>query len=561
MLLGRVRQLGRAVEHMHRYRTIVGVFLKYGYEDVARRIPLPKRSRWIFPKTPPELAKLTPAERLRRAFEELGPTFIKFGQLLSTRSHLLPAEYVEELSKLHDQVPPVHFAFIRAVLESELAPRPLNECFSSIEETPLGSASIAQVHFARMADGTPCVIKVQRPGIEKTVRVDLQIMALLAALLEKHVEGWRVNRPSSIVAEFAKRLEKELDFTSEAAHVARFAHQFAGDPTLCVPKVYHETSTRRVLTMEYIEAIKASNFEALKTAELDRREIATRITDLVMKQIFIHGFFHADPHPGNIHILPDNRICFLDFGMMGFLDHRTRETFAQLIMAIAQQDENHATQALLKLANAELDQPRPGLESDMAEFMHLHFYRPMQEIAFARIISDLFGLTSRYSLSLPADLFTMLKALGLMENLVSKLDPGHDVIGQTRPFLYQLRKKQLGPKGLMRQWVEFGNNAAAFLRELPLEVRRVLAQVRSGQAKLIFRHEGLEPLDNTLERVSNRLSFALVLASLIISSSIVIHAQVPPRWHGVPVIGLVGYVVAGLMGFSLLISILRHGKM
>ena len=278
-------------------------------------------------------------ERLRQALEELGPTFVKLGQLLSTRAHLLPRPFTLELAKLHDQVPPIPFQQVQAVVESELK-RPLAELFLSIEETPIGSASIAQVHRAVRVNGEKCVIKVQRPGIEKTVRLDLEIMAHLATLLENHVEGWRVHKPTAIVAEFAKSMEQELDFGAEAAHLERFAHQFAGEPAIYVPKVVPGAVTRRVLTMEYIEAVKASKFEELDAAGLDRRQIATRITDLVMKQIFVHGFFHADPHPGNIHILPGNVICFLDFGMMGFLDQQTRQTFAKFVMGIAQQQRN-----------------------------------------------------------------------------------------------------------------------------------------------------------------------------------------------------------------------------
>jgi ubiquinone biosynthesis protein len=563
MLFRRFKQIGRAVEHVQRYRTIVGVFLKYGYEDLARRLPLPGALRLPFGNLGREqaaIAGLSQAERLRRAFEELGPTFVKFGQLLSGRTHLLPTGFVEELVKLQDEVPPIPFAEVRATLERELK-RPLNECFVSFEETPLGSASIGQVHRAVLPNGEKVVVKVQRPGIEQTVRVDLEIMAQLAALLENHVEGWKVHRPTAIMAEFARRLEQELDYSAESAHIERFAHQFTGEPTIRVPKVYRATSTGRVLTMEYIEGIKASKLSALEAAALDRREIATRIAALVMRQIFEFGFFHADPHPGNIHILPGNVICFLDFGMMGYLDRRTRETFADLITGIAQRDEAGVSLALLKLAGAEFDAPRQGLEADVSEFVNQHFYRPMGEMMFGKLLNQLFQLTAQHELTMPPDLFTMLKALSLMEGLVRQLSPEHDLIAQARPFMRQLHLNRLSPRRLLRQWSEVGTDALVFLRELPLELRRVLSQLKGGKMTVTFRHEGLEPLDNTLERVSNRLAFALVLSALIVASSIIIHARVPPQWHGVPVIGLIGYVFAGLMGAWLLLSILRHGKM
>ena len=485
---------------------------------------------------------------------------MKFGQLLSTRTLLLPPAFIAELAKLHDEVPPVPFSAVSGILNSELR-RPPSDFFLSIEEEPIGSASIAQVHRAIRVNGERCVIKVQRPDIEQIVQVDLEIMAQLAAWLENHIEGWAVHRPTAVVAEFARQMEQELDFTAEAAHIERFAHQFAEEPTIYVPKVFSDSSTRRVLTMEYIDAIKASRLDVLDAAALNRPEIATRITDLVMKQIFVHGFFHADPHPGNIHILPGNVICFLDFGMMGFLDLRTREVFSRFVISIAQRDEASTASALLKLAHAELDPFRPGFEADVAEFMHQHFYRPVGDLVFGKLVQHLFQLTRKHRLTLPADLSTVLKALSLMENLVCRLDPGHDIIGQARPFMKQVRLTQLGPRRILRDWREFTEEAATFVREIPLEVRRIMSMLKEGRTFLQVHHHGLEPLMNTLERIVNRLAFALVLSSLIIASSLIVHAKVPPMWHDFSVPGVLGYVIAGLMGFWLLIAMLRHGKM
>lgn len=549
--------------HANRFRTIISVFLKYGYEDLAERLPLP--SPWHLPfrrvrKSQEEIALLTAPQRLRRAFEELGPTFIKLGQLLSTRTHLLPQPFLEELAKLHDQVPPIPFEQVLAVLAAELQ-SPADKHFLSIDPEPLGSASIAQVHRAVRLTGERCVVKVQRPDIEKLVRVDLEIMAQLAGLLEKNIEGWQVHRPTALVAEFARRMEQELDFDAEASHVERFSYQFADEPAIYVPRVFRQTSTHRVLTLEEIEGIKASDFERLEAAGLNRHEIAVRITDLVMKQIFIHGFFHADPHPGNIQILSGNVICFLDFGMMGFLDEGTRQTFARFIIGLGQRDERSAAAALLRLTNAELDPPRPGFEADVAEFMHRHFYRPVGEMVFSRLVNHLFYLTSRHGLTMPPNLVTMLKALALMENLVRQLDPTLDILGQAQPFMQKVRAGQFTPRRLTREWIEFSGDIMEFIRNLPLETHRLMALVKEGRARFQIHHHGLDSLIYTLERIVNRLAFATVLSSLIIASSVIVHARVPPMWHGIPVIGLLGYCLAGMMGFWLLIAMLRHGKM
>jgi ubiquinone biosynthesis protein len=247
--------------------------------------------------------------------------------------------------------------------------------------------------------------------------------------------------------------------------------------------------------------------------------------------------------------------------MMGFLDLTTREVFSRFVISIAQRNESATASALLKLANAELDPFRPGFEADVSEFMHQHFYRPAGDLVFGKLVQHLFHLTSKHGLTLPADLSTVLKALSLMENLVCQLDPGHDIIGQARPFMKQIRLTQLGPRRMLRDWQEFSGEAAAFVREMPLELRRIMALFKEGRSLLQVHHHGLEPLMNTLERIVNRLAFSLVLSSLIIASSVIVHAKVPPMWHDMSVPGVLGYIVAGMMGFWLLIAMVRHGKM
>jgi ubiquinone biosynthesis protein len=564
MLFARFRQLGRAVGHVQRYRAIVTVFLKYGYEDLARRLPLPRFWLWLpsrrFRRKQAALGVLSRPERLRRAFEELGPAFVKLGQLLAGRTRLLPRPYIEELARLHDRVPPVPFAEVEAVLSSELK-RPLAECFARIDEIPLGSASVAQVHRARLPDGADVVVKVQRPGIERVVHADLEIMMKLAELLENNVEEWQPHHPTVIVAEFARRMEGELDFSAEMAAMERFARQFEGDPTVRVPRVFRMVSGRRVLTMERIDGIPATQLAALDAAGLDRREIARRLADLTLRQIFVHGFFHGDPHPGNVHILPANVVCYLDFGLTGFLVRETRDSIAALLAAITGRDERTATQALLRLADAELDPPRPGLEADVAEFIHRHFTGPVRELVFSRLLQHLLRLTARHELALPPEVFTAVKALGQVEHIVRELAPDLDLIEQAGPLVREIRARHVHPRRLLREFLLFGGEAVTALRALPLDLRRLAAQLRDGRARANFRVEGLRPLNETLERVTNRLAFSVVLAALIVASALIIHADIAPQWHGIPIIGLVGYVFAGLMGTALLLAILRHGRM
>jgi len=563
MLMHPLERIGRTFHHAQRFRDIVRVFLKYGYEDLAHRLHLPSSLGLPTRHRREERAAihlLSQPEKLRRACEELGPTFIKMAQILSTRPNLLPAGFAEELAKLQDSVAPVPFAEVQSVLSAELK-RPLEEIFQSIDEQPLGSASIAQVHRARLVGGDNVVVKVQRPGIRKIIEVDLEIVAHLAALMENHLDGWKIHRPTAVVQQIATTLEQEIDFTAEAAHLERFTFQFATEPTVYLPKVYRDLTTARVLAMEYIDGIKASQLANLEPGAFDRVEVARRIADLVMKQIFAHGFFHADPHPGNIHVLPGARICFLDFGMMGFLDQRGREAFADLVWGIVRRNEISVANALLKLASADQEPPRQGLETDVAEFMHQHFYRPVSELEFGRLITQLLQITTKHGLRIPADFFIMLKALSLMEGLVRRLNPQHDIINQAAPFLRQVRLSRMRPNKLFEGLFEFGLDFAEMARELPSELRRIFSLIKTGEARVIFKHDGLDPLLHSWDRVSNRLSFAIVLAALIIGSSLMVHADIPPKWNGIPVIGLIGFVIAALMGFWLLVSILRSGRM
>ncbi|MBL9186075.1 MAG: phosphotransferase [Opitutaceae bacterium] len=564
MLLSRFRQFGRAVGQAQRLRHIVGVFLKYGYDDIAARLPLPRVWRWLptsrFKREHAAIAALPRQERLKLVFEELGPAFVKLGQLLAGRTRLLPRSYTLELAKLQDHVAPVPYPAVLAVIAEELS-RPPTECFAAIDETPLGAASMAQVHRARLPDGAEVVVKVQRPGIEPILRTDLEIMGRIATLLETHVEEWQPHHPAAIVAEFARRVEHELDFAAELAAMERFARQFEGDATVHVPRVYRALSTGRLLTMEYIAGTPASHLAVLDAAGLDRALIARRLADLTLRQIFVHGFFHGDPHPGNVHILPGNVVCFLDFGLTGFLIRETRDQVAALLVAVAQRDERAGTQALLVLAGAELGAPRPGLEADVAEFIHRHFTGPVRELVFMRLLQHLLQITARHDLALPPEVFTVIKALGQIEHLVSELAPDLDLLEQAKPFVREVHTRRVGPRRVLRELLDFGGETVTALRTLPLEFRRVAAQLRDGRAKVNFRVEGLRPLNETLERVTNRLAFAIVLAALLVASALVIRANVGPIWHGVSIIGLAGYVAAGFMGLLLLISIVRHGRM
>jgi ubiquinone biosynthesis protein len=550
MLFERLHSLYGTVQQTQRLAHIVRVFLKHGYDDLARELHLPS-SAWLpwrrFRRKKLESERLPQEVRLRLMCEELGPAFVKFGQFLAARTQALPLEFTVELSKLHDTVAPLEYASIKAIIEEEIGTS-CEEIFAFIDEEPIGSASIAQVHSATLLTGEPVVIKVQRPGIQKIVREDLQILRFFAQRGTSMIEEWGVLEPVRLVDELAENLEKEMDFEAEAGHIDRFARQFADEPTIYVPTVYRRFSTSRVLVMEYIQGIKAKD---LLQSGMDRKQTGVRIADLLMKQVFVHGFFHADPHPGNVQVLADGRICFLDFGLMGFLNLRTREAFADLIYGIAKRNESRASSALLKLCEGDNLVSPNVLETEMSELIHQHFHGAMAELQ----------LTAKHRLLIPADLVMMLKAFSLVEAFVRELNPEQRLVEQAQPFLERLIKDRFKPERIFNDLGGFAGEMGIMLAELPGEVRRIARQLQSGNAKVVFKHEGLEPLTNSLERTTNRLAFALVLAALIIGSSLILQSRIPPMIGDVSIIGVLGFLFAALMGVWLIISMIRHGRM
>jgi len=492
--------------------------------------------------------KLTRAERVRMALEEFGPTFVKLGQILSSRPDLIPVEFIQKLSKLQDHVHPFSYAEVKYIIESELG-APIGYIFQHFEQTPLAAASIGQVNRAQLRNSEEVVAKVQRPGIHKTIDVDLEIMLHLASLMERHLEEAELQHPTKIVEEFAHTMERELDYTIEASHIERFASQFMDDQTIYVPKVYRETTTTRVLTMEYVDGIKASEIDQLQSASLDQKEIAHRGADLILKQIFDYGFFHADPHPGNVYILPNNVICYLDFGMMGRIDRQTRENFADLVMSIVSRDEGKIADALLKLTLWEDEPDRSTLERELGEFMDLHFYRPLKELELGKLLRQLLDMASKHRLRVPPDLFLMLKALSTVESLGSALDPDFDMETHAAPSIRRIQRERLHLRRVAADMFDTGSEIVSLIKDIPRELREILKQARQGKLKLEFEHRGLESMLTTHDRISNRIAFAIVLASLVIGSSLIILADVPPKWYGIPDIGLAGFLVAGVMGF------------
>ena len=449
MFVPKIGIVSRTYRHANRYRQILTVLFKYGFGDLVDRLKVAQYlevgMQMVSKKRRERVEKLTKSERVRMALEELGPTFVKMGQILSTRPDLIPVEFIQELSKLQDSVPPFPFSQVREIFESEIK-SPIEKIFEKFDEVPLAAASIGQVHRARLKSGEEVIVKIQRPGVRTTIEVDLEILLHLATLMERHVEELEIHRPTGIVEEFSRTLEREIDYTVEASNAERFARQFVGNSSVYVPRIFREASTKRILTMEYIDGIKASEIDKLDKGEFDRKIIASRGADLILEQVFKYGFFHADPHPGNIFILSDNVICYLDFGMMGRVDRYARDNFADIVYGYVRRDESKIADALLRIVEWDKEPDRRVLERDIADFVELYLYKPLKELRIEDLFHQLLELITRHRLQLPPDMFLMVKALAQVEGLGLVLDPDFDMTEKAAPFIKRLKLERLSPK-------------------------------------------------------------------------------------------------------------------
>ena len=556
--------VGRTYRHLARYRQILTVFFKYGFGDLVELLKIEQYIeiglQLISKNRRSRLEKLSRAQRVRMACEELGPTYIKFGQILSTRPDLVPVDFIKELSKLQDNVPSSPFSEVSKIIESELGGPP-EDIFDFFEKTPLASASIGQVYRATLKDGEAVAVKVQRPGIKKIIEVDLEIMLHLATLMEHHIEEMSLHQPVKIVEEFARTLEKEIDYTIEATNMERIASNFLNDLTIYVPKVFRDTTTESILTTELVEGIKVSDIDRLEEAGLDRKLITVRGADIVLKQIIKHGFFHADPHPGNIFVLPDNVICLLDFGMTGSVDRRTREDFIDLAESVVNRNESRATQVLLKLTYWDEDPDIRLLEKDVADFMGRHLHKPLKDIKIGKLLNNLLELAFQHRLRISPDIFLMLKAFSTIEGVGLMLDPDFDMIKQAAPFIKEVKHARMSPHRITGDIFRLAIELFQFVENFPKDILSITRLIKQQKLSLNLEYKGLDKMLSTYDQISNRISFSIIIAALIIGSAIVIMSKVPPLFYDISLIGIVGFLAAAIMGIWLLVAILRKGRL
>ncbi|WP_342766780.1 MULTISPECIES: ABC1 kinase family protein [Vogesella] len=545
-----------------RLREISAVLFKHGLGEFVQRLRLPaaveKAGEWFNLRLPDSADAIPAPIRVRLAFEELGPTFIKLGQILSTRVDLFAPEWINEFEKLQNTVPPIPEALLAPYLQQVLGEAP-ETLFARFDMVPIGSASIAQVHRATLHDGSEVVVKLRRPGIVQKVDADLRILEHLAHLIELEFPDARRFMPSDIVAQFARSLKRELDLAAEARNMERFARDFAEDPYIRIPKVYWEYTRADVNVQDFIDGFSASPVSALPTAGLDPSLLARRGADAVLKMILLNGYFHADPHPGNVIFLPEDRIAFIDFGMVGRLSHRRRDEIVDLLAAMAQRDE-HAMMGVLIGWTGSVPVDEEQFAEDIGEIFFQYDHVVLKDLNMSQLINDLMALIRNHGILLPADMAMLFKALITLEGLGRQLEPQFQLVEHLTPFVRKLIIERYRPEALLKRGRETLSDGFAMLASLPRDIIRIGRDIKHGKFRINLDLKRLEQFGHQLDKSVNRLTMGIVTGCLIIGSSIVMTVDGGPTLFGLPLFGFLGFMVAFFNSLWLIWSIWLAGK-
>lgn len=563
-------QLTRSVRSLNRLRHIAQVLTKHGFGYVVAQINLTRFVPvWMLRKGAPQrgldVAASSIGRRLAQVCSELGPTFIKLGQLVSTRPDIVPPDVLDGLRSLHDEVPPFDTKIAMAIIAEELG-RPVPDCFESIEGTPAASASIGQVYRAKLAGGDEVIVKVRRPGIDETIKSDMQILRWLADSIETLMPEFRVYRPVLLVDELDQALTRELDYVNEASTTMRFAEAFKDDPGLRIPKVFWDFTGTRVLTLERLSGVNISEVAAPgdgAASRIDGRLVARRLADCYLKQIFEVGAFHADPHPGNVLVAPPAYVGLIDFGQVGTLGDELMTDLVVMVYALVQGELGVVIDTLADMGALGRDTDRRHLRRALRMLVDKYYGLPIKRLGIGTLLSEFADLMRRNDVVMPRDLSLLIKALGMVGGVTARLDPDLNLLELLGPRLKKAISERFSPREMARATTLIGWDLLSMLRRAPGQLRQTLRRLSTGGWELQVRHENIDRLIKELDRSSNRIAFAVVIAAIIVGSSMVFSTSTDMTLFRVPVqyFGVVGYVLAGLMGLGLSWAIFRSGRL
>ena len=555
----------QTIRHLRRYDQIGRILTRYGFGHILTQLGIgraltPSLERLRFSSS--EVLRATPAERLRMAVEELGPTFIKLGQILSTRGDLLPVEFIHELEKLQDTVPPTDFALIRVQVESELQ-MPIDQVFATFDPVPVASASLGQVHLATLPGGEEVAVKVFRPGIDKLIETDLDILLELAALAEKRTEWGEYYGVRSLAQEFADTLRAERNYEQEGQNMDRYRQMFEGEGYVRIPRVYWETTTKRVLTMERIQGIKITDVKALDAAGLDREEIASRNIAILLRAVLQEGFFHADPHAGNFMVLPGEVIAMMDFGIMGHLDRVERLGLTEFFVALFSGDTERTVDAMSALGIATKATDRRHLIRDLERLRLRYYGLDLERISARSFIEDLMAIVLSYRLKMPSDLVLVFKTIAMLEGISLQLDPDMNVFQEVEPYVRDAILELQSPVVRLREALDQVRDASEAIMLLPKQIQRLLEQIESGDSDLGMTLRGLDDPVRRLIGAANRLVLAILAVAFVVGPALMIPwlNQVVPEWRmGATLLIVTGFGMSLFLTLVLVFSIWRSGR-
>ncbi len=562
------------VSNIKRFGVITRLMVKHGLGDILDRILNRKgRSEKTDGDKPVVARTIYPSpQRIRRVLEELGPSFIKLGQLLSSRADIFPPEYIDELTKLQDQVPPIPFDQIKEVVERELK-RSVADVFASIESEALAAASVAQVHTAELEGGERVVVKVVRPGIDKKVREDIQLMYYFAEKIERSFEIGKIIGFVDLVKEFERSIFRELDMYVEAGNIERFARNFEDSEELYIPKVYWDLTARSVLVMEHINGIKMDQVDEIRENGIDPKEIAMIGLRSFARQLMEFGLFHADPHPGNTIVMYDGRVSLVDFGIIGYLDEETMLQLANIFLGYAEHDYSMIMEAMedAGLIN-EATVDFKNFRNDLKDISEPFYGRSLQTISVRDVYEQIMQLLVKYRVRLPRNLMLLLKTFIQTEALGKILGSDASLLEVTRPYAKKLLQRGYNAQKLVRNLSREVRSTHGYLKIFPKLVHDLLKGLSSGKRPFEIRHRGFQEIPARIERGINRLTVGLVISASLIAGSLVLNSsqkllEFTVSFYGVhtvsitALLGLLDYTLATLLGFWLIVSILRSGKM
>ena len=545
---------------LHRVRQIAGVLIRHGLGDTVRRLgladALAQAGHALHIEHADTLARLPPPVQVRQALEELGPTFVKLGQILAGRADLLGPEWIGELGKLHSAVPAEPLDMLRPQLVEDLGAEP-EAMFARFDAEPLAAGSIAQVHRAALADGTEVVVKIRRPGIVDTIEADLRLLSRAAVVAEREWPALVPYRPRLLVQQFGRSLRRELDLAAECRNAERVARNLASLPEVLIPRVHWAWTKERINVQDFVAGVPGNDLERLQREGLDAKLLARHGAHAVLKMIVEDGFFHADPHPGNVFYLPGNRIAFIDFGMVGRLSPRRRDELLRLLMGLVERQPQAVADVLLEWTEGRSGTQVQLLEDAIETFVDQHHGTPLAQLHLGEMLSEVSTILREHRLALPPDLALLIKAFVSLEGLGRGLDPGFHMAAEAQPLLRQVLRARYAPRALATRSWQGLRDLAAQAGRLPKDLSRALRNISRGHVQVGIEVAHLKRTGDQIDRAANRLALSLVIAALIIGSSIVMTVGGGPTLFGLPAFGLLGFVGAALGGLWLWRAIRR----